>query len=155
MCPDQVVSISISSIIYYLAWWDVSVAVRQTKQLAIAPSTPGIPCKLWTPHVSWSLSFLRRTGCKNNNNRLIDVLSNRFHGLKKRFRTILGSQFLTCKYWYPNVETRPATVPMMTEAYGRMIMFALAPIITPPANVAFWMCTFDYNSRILQFNSRT
>lgn len=38
----------------------------------IPASTPGMPCRLWTPHVSCSFRFLNRNGCKHEKRECIN-----------------------------------------------------------------------------------
>lgn len=45
-------------------YWD-SVATPAITAPIIPASTPGIPCRLWTPHVSCSFRLLSRNGCQH------------------------------------------------------------------------------------------
>ncbi len=53
------------------------------------------------------------------------------------------AMLLTVRYLNPQVERMPAAEPMMTAPTGVMIMSAHAPTATPPASVAFWMCSMQ------------
>lgn len=48
---------------------------------------------------------------------------------------------LTLRYLKPRVEMMPATNPISIAPNGPMLMSAHVPTATPPAKVAFWMCT--------------
>lgn len=52
-----------------------------------------------------------------------------------------ASVILTVRNLNPITETIPATLPMIIAMYGWIVMSAQVPTATPPARVAFWMCT--------------
>lgn len=52
-----------------------------------------------------------------------------------------ASVILTVRNLNPSTETIPAMLPMIIERYGWIAMSAQVPTATPPARVAFWMCT--------------
>ena len=52
-----------------------------------------------------------------------------------------ASVVLTVRTLNPSTETIPATLPMIIAMYGWISMSAQVPTATPPARVAFWMCT--------------
>ena len=83
-------------------------AASATSAATRPPSTPGMPCRLCTPHVSRSPMAPSRRGIR---------------------------------YAYPHVLSSPAATPTASAPPGPIIRLAAEPMATPPASVAFWMCT--------------
>ena len=49
---------------------------------------------------------------------------------------------LTDKNLYPTIDIVPPMNPINSPAHGPINISATEPIATPPANVAFWICTY-------------
>lgn len=83
------------------------------------------------------------------------IISGIFFSFKLQFKIIIGALFyfifhflplcfdfqLTLRNLKPRVEMMPATNPISIAPNGPMLMSAHVPTATPPAKVAFWMCT--------------
>lgn len=73
---------------------------------AIPPRIPGIPCKLFTPQVSWVFVYLVRNGCENNMKNYVTSLilkqlgSTFFHKIQTKKKNLLLSFWILVSIFF-------------------------------------------------------